>query len=310
MKKLICLMLSSISLLSTAGASQFDDSVNPQTSRSKLESQISQLKEKQQLLKQSKGKKRSKASKLNHTYLMLQSLESDLTKIVKHEAKRTQSIRDKPILQDQESYLGAMVRAYTESFLPFVDANKENMRSAHIPEILKPRTLLQIPHVDGAIEFVLLNSSSIYRNHVQEFVIELLNEIARNERAIDTKGVLSIYYFQKDMDQLRHDLSSKFLESIAHHNKAAEDIQIQRAKLTPQNMQVSQDGTFFFSSNEQMDLNVLKSFLMLQNMPALTPLSPADQKSIMDMIKNAKMIAFDMTQPVIFSYTNYQGIVQ
>lgn len=215
----------------------------------------------------------------------------------------------KIILSSQQEYLETLSNAYMENFLPFVSKYKSDMNQAIIPDILRPRTLVHIPHVDGALELELKGSATSCRKHLQSFVLELLKGIGNVESAKDTKGVLENVYFEKDIDKTRQNLVKLVEDAIKTHNKNAENNQNLRNQFKPNAMKMSYgNGTFTMLTNNFLSYDDLFFMLALSELPVIDCLTLDDQDKIQQMIQNAKIVTLNPNENITFVVSNFQGV--
>lgn len=196
-----------------------------------------------------------------------------------------------------------------ENFIPFASKNKNAMNLAIIPDILHPRTVVYISHVDGALEFELKGSSSLCRKHLQSFVLEFLDGIGKVKSAKDTKGVLESIYFEKEIDKTRQNLMARVEDAVETHNKDAQNNQNLRDQFTPKGAKMScSNGMFITHINEFLSSNDLLSMIALSQLPVIEHLTLDDQGKIHQMIQTAKIVAFNLNEDIIFSVLNFQGV--
>lgn len=215
----------------------------------------------------------------------------------------------KSILPSQKEYTTTLSDAYMEEFIPFVSKHKNNMRQAIIPDILHPRTVVQIPHVNGALELVLRGSSSTCRSYLQSFVLEFLGEIGNVESAKNTKGVLENIYSENDINQTRQNLAKWIEVAIKVHNKKAQDNKELRAQFTPKGVQMDRgNGMFAMFTSEFLSRSDLMNMLALSQLPDIESLTSDDQDKIQQMIQTAKIVYLNPNEDIIFSTMNFQGV--
>lgn len=213
------------------------------------------------------------------------------------------------ILPSQQEYIKTLSDAYMVEFIPFVDKYKNNMSQAIIPDMLRPRTLVQIPHVDGALELELKGSATSCRKHLQSFVLEFLDGIGRVESAKDTKGVLENVYFEKDIDKTRQNLAEWIENAIKTHNKNAQNNQILRDQFKPQGVKMSRaNGMFTMFTSGLLSYDDFSSMIALSQLPVIEHLTLDDQDKIQQMIQTAKIVSFNPNESIIFLVSNFQGI--
>jgi len=315
----------------------------------KLESQLHRWEIALKSATTSGGKKSKRAAKIRHCSEMVTTLQTELTQLKKLENKKARTNRllqvalaqegegqhgiascnnnlpdEKQYLENflsepsgttialpsQQEYIKAQSDAYMQEFLPFVSKYcKNNTIQAIIPDTLIPRTVIQIPHVNGALELELKGSVTSCRKHLQSFVLEFIEDLAKVESAKNTKGVLEKVYFEKDINQMRQNLATWINEAIVAHNKEAHDNQELRDQLQPQGVQIQRGGGMFtMSTNEFLSPDALMSMLMLSQVPVIEHLTDDDQERIQQMIQTARIIFLNPDKDIILFVNNFQGV--